>query len=50
MVFAVQAVSLGGAVIYRRPLQLQRGVRLAIEYAVAASAAIIVSYLILQTR
>ena len=50
MAFAMQAASPGGAVIYRRPLQLRRGVRLAIEYVVAASAAIILSYLILQTR
>jgi hypothetical protein len=48
--FAVQGCDGGGAVIYRRPLQLGRGVRVAIEYAIVASAAILASYLILQTR
>ena len=38
------------AVFYRRPLQLHHRVRQAIEYLVALSAAVLLSYLILRTR
>jgi hypothetical protein len=38
------------AVFYRKPLQLSRGARWAVEIAFAATMAALLSYLILHTR